>query len=182
MQDLSKFVLPEGFRGRSVAWVQLWWLLEATAFRWSPQFMYRFRAWLLRLFGARIGKSVLIRPSASVTYPWKLTIGDNSWIGDDVVLYSLGDISIGCNTVISQRSYICAADHDPTDPSFAIRAKTVEIGNGVWIATSVFVAPGVHIADGTVVGACSSVFSDLPGNVICVGTPARIRRQRVFRN
>ena len=182
MQDLSRFILPTGFRGRNAFVVQLWWLVQATVFNWSPQFMYQFRAMLLRLFGAQIGKGVLVRPTVCVTYPWKLTIGDNSWVGDDVVLYSLGEISVGSNTVISQRSYICAADHDHSDTAFSIHSKPVSIGDSVWIATDVFVAPGVRIGDGTVVGARSSVFKDLPSNVICNGTPAQMRRQRIFRN
>ena len=89
-QDLSRFRLPADFRGRSAVWVQLWWLVQATLFRLSPQFLFGWRRWLLRLFGARVGAGVLIRPTATITYPWKVAIGDHSWVGDDVVLYSLG--------------------------------------------------------------------------------------------
>ena len=91
-QDLSKFKLPQNFRGRNAFTVQLWWLVQGTFFRMSPQFMYGFRRFLLRLFGAKIGKKVIIRPSVKITYPWKLSIGDSSWIGDDVDLYTLGNI------------------------------------------------------------------------------------------
>jgi putative colanic acid biosynthesis acetyltransferase WcaF len=178
MQDLSDFRLPLGFRGRSAVVVQVWWAVQATLFAWSPQFLYPLRVWLLRIFGARIGCDVLIRPTARITYPWKVSIGDHSWIGDDVVLYSLGDITVGRNSVISQRSYVCAADHDPQDLSFAIRSRPISIGDGVWIATDVFIGPGVNVGDNTVVGARSSVFSSLPSNSICNGSPARVRRQR----
>ncbi len=82
--------------------------------------MYGWRVWLLRMFGARIGEAVLIRPTVRVTYPWKVSIGDRSWIGDDVVLYSLGQIVVGADSVISQRSYICTGTHDYTDTSFQI--------------------------------------------------------------
>ena len=94
-QDLSKFEVSKGFRGRSKITVQLWWIVEKTFFAMSPQFFYGWRRFLLRLFGAKIGKKVIIRPSVTTTYPWKLSIGDYSWIGDDVVLYSLGNIIIG---------------------------------------------------------------------------------------
>lgn len=173
LQDLSAFKMPSGFRGRSAFVVQIWWFVEATFFRFSPQFAYGFRRFLLRLFGAKIGSSVLVRPTVRVTYPWKVTVGDNSWIGDDVVLYSLGEIVIGCNTVISQRSYICAGDHDYRDPFFSIRALAVNIGSENWIATDVYVAPGVSIGNGNVIGARSSVFKDLPNGMICLGSPCR---------
>jgi putative colanic acid biosynthesis acetyltransferase WcaF len=131
------------------------------------------------LFGAEIGKRVLIRSSVKITYPWKIKIGDYSWIGDDVVLYSLGQINIGKNTVISQKSYICTGSHDYSSPSFDIFAKNVEIGNEVWIATDVFVAPGVCVGDGSVVGARSTVLHDLPSGKICFGNPARAVKDRL---
>jgi putative colanic acid biosynthesis acetyltransferase WcaF len=126
----------------------------------------------LQLFGAKIGKKVLIRPTAKITYPWKVIVGDYSWIGDNVVLYSLGEIKIGTHSVISQRSYICTGSHDYTSLSFDIFSKPVDIGNEVWIATDVFVAPGVCVGDGSVVGARSTVLHDLPGGKICYGNPA----------
>lgn len=148
-------------------------MVQATAFRHSPQFAYGWRRWLLRAFGANIGRAVLVRPSATITYPWKVTIGDNSWIGDDVVLYSLGCIAIGRNTVVSQRSYVCAADHDHRVPSFPIRQRPVTIEDEAWVAADVFVGPGVRIGKACVVGARSSVFGDLPGDSLCLGHPAR---------
>lgn len=177
-QNLSLFSLPAGFRGRGVVAVQLWWLVEATLFRWSPQFAYGWRRVLLRLFGGKIGDDVLVRSSARITYPWKLTIGHRSWIGDDVDLYTLGEIVIGSDSVISQRSYICTGSHDTTSPAFAIFAKPVTIGAGCWIATDVFVAPGVTIGDGTVVGARSTVMHDLPPRTICHGHPAKAVQPR----
>ena len=107
--------------------VQLWWFVQATLFAWSPQIFYAWRRFLLRLFGAEIGKGVLIRPTVTVTYPWKVKIGDFSWIGDDVVLYSLGEIIIEDNVVIFQKSYICTASHDYTKPNFPIFAKQIFI-------------------------------------------------------
>jgi putative colanic acid biosynthesis acetyltransferase WcaF len=173
VQDLSRFTLPVGFRGRSAWVVQLWWLTQAVLFRGSPQFAYGFRRFLLRLFGAQIGVAVILRPSVTITYPWKVRIGDYAWVGDDVVLYSLGDITIGAHSVVSQRSYLCAGDHDYQSETFEIRARPVVVGHHVWVASDVFVAPGVTIGDAAVVGARSSVFSDLPANMVCVGSPAR---------
>lgn len=180
MQKLDEFVLPQGFRGRSGIWCQLWWLVQSCLFSTSPQFMYGWRNFLLRLFGARIGKGVIIRPTARVTYPWKLTIGDNSWVGDQVELYTLGEIIIGSNAVVSQRSYICTGSHDFSREDFAICAKPIVIEDGVWIATDVFVAPGVTVHRNAVVGARSSVFGDVDAGYIYVGSPARPVKPRIF--
>ncbi len=112
VQDLSRAKVPPGFRGRAAWFVQLWWIVEALLFHPSPQVLYGWRRFLLRAFGARIGKGVLIRPSVTVTYPWKLSIGDWSWVGDRVTLYTLGEISIGESSVVSQGTYLCTGSHD----------------------------------------------------------------------
>lgn len=177
-QDLSAFRLPKDFRGRPAWVVQLWWAVDWMFFRNSPQLLYGWRRFLLRLFGARIGKQVRLRSSVRVTYPWKLAIGDYSWIGDDTVLYSLGEIEIGKNVVISQFSYVCAAQHDLSRITFDMVDKKVVIEDEVWCAARVFIAPGTHIGKGTVVGACSSVFKDLPPGMICRGNPAVPVRER----
>jgi putative colanic acid biosynthesis acetyltransferase WcaF len=147
----------------------------------SPQVFYGWRRWLLRLFGARIGKGVILRPSVRVTYPWKLKVGDFCHIGDDVVLYTLGEIEIGDCAVISQRSYICTGSHDFTSPTFDIYAKKIAIESEAWVATDVFVGPGVLIGSGAVVGARSSVFGNVPPGVIYVGTPARFVGTRIMK-
>lgn len=179
-QQLDQFKLPPGFRGRPAWFVQLWWLVQASLFRWSPQALYGWRRWLLRRFGARIGKRVLVRPTVTITYPWKLTIGDNAWVGDGAVLYTLGEIEIGANAVVSQRAYLCTGNHDFTRPTFDIYARTIRVGPEAWLAADVFVAPGVSIGRGTVVGARSSVFHDLPEGMVAVGSPARIIGRREY--
>lgn len=179
VQDLSRFRVPEGYRGRSLIVIQLWNIVHATLFRFSPWRTYGWRRFLLRLFGAEIGAEVHIRPSARIVYPWYVKIGAYSWVGEDVVLYSFGPIEIGEHACISQRSYLCAGSHDYRDPTFLMTAAPVRIGRECWIATDVFVGPGVTIGDGAVVGARSSVFSDLPPMMICAGSPARAVRPRI---
>lgn len=178
MQDLSKFSLPKGFRGRSGFLVQLWWLVQFFLFKPSPQFMYGWRRFLLRMFGASLGKNVIIRPSVTVQFPWKIRIGHNSWVGDDVVLYSLGEINIGNNVCISQKSYLCTGSHDYTCEDFAIFSKKIVIEDYCWIATDVYIAPGVTVGKGAVIGARSSVFKDVPSNKICMGSPLKIVKDR----
>jgi putative colanic acid biosynthesis acetyltransferase WcaF len=178
-QDISLFRLDRDFRGRSSILVQLWWIVQSTVFGCSPQFMYGWRRAILRLFGAEIGRNVLIRPSVRVTYPWKLKIGDHTWIGDHVELYTLGAIQIGSNTVVSQGSYLCTGTHDYRDLSFAIRTQRIVVEDEVWIAAHAFISPGVRIGRGAVIGACSLVLTDVPEGVVAMGHPATIRRNRL---
>jgi len=179
MQELNTFKLPKNFRGKNAVVVQLWWIVQSLLFKPSLQFMFGWRRFLLRLFGAKIGKEVKIRPSVKITYPWKVTIGNYSWIGDDVVLYSLGEIEIGNHTVISQKSYICAASHDYKKIDFEIFSSKIIIEDQCWLATDVFVAPGVTIKEGTVVGARSSVYKSISQGWVCYGNPAKPIKKRI---
>lgn len=180
-QLLAQIKQPPDFRGRSAVVVQLWWLVQGSLFAWSPQFMYSWRRFLMRLFGARVGRNVLIRPSVRTPYPWKVSIGDNSWIGDEVTLYSLGEIKIGIDVVVSQKSYLCTGSHDFESLAFNIYARPICIEDEAWVATDVFVAPGVTIGRGAVVGARSTVLHDLPEGMICYGNPAKAIKQRVVK-
>jgi putative colanic acid biosynthesis acetyltransferase WcaF len=181
IQDLSKSKVPPGFRGRPAWFVQLWWIVQTLLFHPSPQLFYGWRRFLLRAFGARIGKGVLIRPSVTVTYPWKLGIGDWSWVGDHATLYTLGEIIIGDNSVISQHTYLCAGSHDYASPAFDIYAKPIRVESESWIAAGVFVGPGVTIGHGAVVGARSLVLHDVPAMMICAGNPLKVLRPRPTR-
>jgi len=169
-------------RGRPNAIISLWWFFQAIAFPLSLHNADNFRCRLLRLFGAKIGKKVKIRPTARITYPWKIAIGDYSWIGDDVVLYSLDHIIIGKHCVISQKSYLCTGSHDLQDPSFALTTAPIAIGSGVWLATDCFVAPGVVIGSNSVIGARSSVFQSMPEAQVCWGTPCLARYPRSMKD
>jgi putative colanic acid biosynthesis acetyltransferase WcaF len=180
--NLQKYDQSWFDRGRPGWYVLLWWLVQAIAFPLTPQPLNSIRCGILRLFGAKVGKGVLVRPTARFTYPWKVEIGDYSWIGDDVVFYSLDLIQIGEHCVISQKTYLCTGSHDVQDPHFGLMTGTIAIGNGAWIATDCFIAPGVQIGANAVVGARSSVFSALPEQHICWGTPCRPHRVREVRN
>jgi putative colanic acid biosynthesis acetyltransferase WcaF len=177
-QDLARFRVQSDFRGRSGLVVLLWQLVQATLFGLSPQPLYAWRRFLLGMFGAKIGKGVLVRPSARVTYPWKVALGDNCWIGDHAELYSLGPITIGANAVISQRSYLCAGTHDPSDIAFPLVAKTIVVEPEAWVATDCFIAPGVTIGRGAIVAARSTVLRDAPPGVVVAGSPAVVKKMR----
>jgi putative colanic acid biosynthesis acetyltransferase WcaF len=171
--DLRRYDQSGFDRGRPTWMIILWWFVQAIAFPLSFHNFNGLRIALLRWFGAKIGTGVVIRPTARFTYPWKVTIGDYSWIGDDVVFYSLAAIQVGAHCVVSQKSYLCTGSHDWQDPNFALIVAGIKIEDGVWIATDCFIAPGISIGANTVVGARSSVFSDLPGEQVCWGTPCR---------
>ena len=165
-------------RGRPGWFVLLWWFVQAIAFPLTPQPLHGLRRALLRLFGANIGANVYIRPTARFTYPWKVEIGNHSWIGDDVVFYSLDHIRVGQHCVISQQSYLCTGSHDLQDPAFGLITAPITINNGVWVAADCFIGHGVHIGANAVIGVRSSVFSNIPAEQVCWGTPCRPRYPR----
>jgi putative colanic acid biosynthesis acetyltransferase WcaF len=181
VQQLARFTVGPNARGRNALVVQLWEIVQNTLFAWSPRVMYGWRVFLLRLFGAKVGKRVLVRPSAKIAYPWKVEIGDYAWIGDNAALYSLAPITIGSNAVVSQNSYLSAASHDYREISFPYVLKPILIGEQAWIAADVFVAPGITIGRGAVVGARSTVWHDVPELAIAIGNPAKVVGRRETR-
>lgn len=150
----------------------LWMFVTALLFRPSFHNWYGWRRFLLRRFGATVGRNVRVRPTVKVEIPWNLRLSDGCAIGDGAILYSLGVITIGRNAVVSQLAHLCAGTHDYRRPEFPLIRLPITIGDGVWIAADTFVGPGVTIGSGTVVGARSSVFKSLPPNVVAVGNPA----------
>ena len=109
----------------------------------------------------------------------KLKIGDHAWVGDFTELYNLGDIEIGENACVSQNSYICTGSHDPMSPTFDIYAKPIVIEPEAWVASDVFVGPGVRVGRGAVIAARSTLLSDAPPMMIMAGAPAKVVRPRV---
>lgn len=176
--DLSNYDQSDFDRGRPKWFIFLWWLVEGFIFPLTPHNFNGIRCSLLRLFGAKIGKKVVIRSSVRVLYPWKLEISDYAWIGDNVFLYSLDYIKIGSHTIISQKSYLCTGSHDINHPHFSLITAPIEIGNGVWVATDCFIAPGVKIGANTIIGARSTVFKNLPAEQVAWGTPCQVRYRR----
>ncbi|HMO25872.1 MAG TPA: WcaF family extracellular polysaccharide biosynthesis acetyltransferase, partial [Tepidisphaeraceae bacterium] len=174
--QVSRFESPWTFRqnlGRA-----LWMVTEKILFRLSFHNWYGWRRMLLRLFGAKIGKQVRVRPSARIEIPWNIEIGDSSVIGDHAILYSLGKITIGRRVGVSQYAHLCAGTHDFNDPTFPLVKPPIRVEDEVWIAADAFVGPGVTVHRGAVVGARSSAFKDIPEGAIAVGNPAKELRKR----
>ena len=179
--NLSQYDQSGFDRGRPGWYILLWWLVQEILFPLSLHPCNSFRVWLLRLFGATIDPHVIIRPTARFTYPWKITIGHHSWIGDDVVFYSLDQITVGSNCVISQKSYLCTGSHDLQDRAFGLVTAPISIEDGVWVAADCFIAPGVAIGAGAVIGTRSSVFKDQPPGQVCWGNPCQPKYPRNLR-
>jgi len=156
----------------------MWALIQATLFRGSFHTWYGWRRMLLRLFHAKVHPTVQIRRTVRTECPWNLSIGRNSSIGDHAIVYCLGSITIGDRVSISQYAHLCAGSHDYTRPDMPLLRPPITIGDDVWIATDAFVGPDVTVGQGTIVGARSSVFSDLPEWKICVGNPAKVIKER----
>lgn len=177
-QNLQKFSVPKSFRNKSKVVIQIWWIVQSTLFAWSPQYFYNWRCFLLRVFGANIGKGVLIRSSVKVTYPWNLEIGDYSWIGEDCVLYNLGKISIGSNVALAHKVYLNTGGHDYKVDTFDIFSKDVFIEDESWLTNDVYIAPGVRVGKGAIIAARSTVLKDVPEGMIYGGSPAKFIKSR----
>jgi len=171
--------MPEGFRGRSAVVVQLWWIVQATLFSWSPQVMYGWRVWLLRLFGAKIGRHVLIRPSVRITYPWKLTLGDYVWVGDRSELYTLAEIHVGSHVAMAQDVVVVTGSHRFRQTTFDIYAEPIRIEDECWLCAGAFIHQGLTLARGSIVGARAVVQASTEPYSINVGAPARSMGSRL---
>lgn len=161
-----------------MAIVALWFFMNAFLFqnRFNPS--SKIKTLLLRLFGAKIGKGVIFKPSLNVKYPWNLEIGDYSWIGEKTWLDSLAPIIIGKHVCISQGAYLCTGNHDWTDPYFGLIVKPIIVENGVWVGAQTVILPGVTLATHSVVSAGSVVTKDTEPYMIYAGNPATKVKKR----
>ena len=157
-----------------------WGVVQSTLFRWSPRSFHGLRARLLKLFGAQIPKpgEVVVFPSASVVFPWKLDLAPRTMIGPRVTIYNLAQVSLRRGANISQNCHLCAGTHDYGRWSMPLVAKAIAIGENAWLGADVFVGPGVSIGDLCVVGARSVVVKDLPARTVCAGNPCRVVKDR----
>lgn len=150
----------------------VWGVVWLTLYRTTPRFMHAWRAFLLRIFGAKLGKSVHSYPSSRIWAPWNLEMGDHACLSESVDCYCVDKIRIGAHSTVSQYSFLCTASHDYTQASMPLVTAPITIGERAWITADVFVGPGVTIGDGAVVTARSSVFNDLPPWMVARGNPA----------
>ncbi len=136
---------------------------------------------LLRSFGARIGRNARIDPSVRVWAPWNLAVGEEASLAWGVHCYSVDFITIGDHATVSQESMLCTGSHDVTDPHMRLITATICIEDQAWVCARAFISPGVTVARGAVVGACSVATRDVAAWTIVAGNPARFLKPRVLR-
>ncbi len=125
----------------------LWSITQATFFRFSFHTWNRWRIFLLRSYGATIEDTCIVRRTLKVECPWNLTVGENSCLGDGVILYCLGKVTIGDRVSISQHAHLCAGTHDYTKDDMPLLRHPISIGDDVWLATDSFVGPNVTVGE-----------------------------------
>jgi putative colanic acid biosynthesis acetyltransferase WcaF len=157
------------------------WMIAQPVFRFSPRPAFGWRRWLLRRFGAQVGRDVHIYPSARIYYPWMLSVGDDSAIGEDALIYNLGHVTIGTRATVSYRAHLCAGTHDYRDPTLPLLRPPITVGDDAWICADAFVGPGVTVGHGAVVGARAAVFKDVAPWTVVGGNPATFLKQREMR-
>jgi putative colanic acid biosynthesis acetyltransferase WcaF len=178
--DLARFSNTAFDRGASRFKETLWVLVRCLFFAPSLPMPGALRVFWLRWFGAKIGKGVVIRSRVNILFPWKLTIGDHVWLGEECWLLNLERITIGNNVCISQRAFLCTGSHNYKLSTFDLITKPIAVEAGVWIGASAWVGPGVTIGSHAVLAAGSVTTKDLEPGGIYRGNPAVLLKQRAI--
>ena len=175
---LDLFANPEFSRGASWA-VEFGWIILSGMLveSWVPG--SRWRQALLRVFGARIGSGVVIKPRVRVKFPWRLEVGDHVWIGEGVWIDNLDRVTIGAHACISQGAYLCTGSHDWAKQSFDLITKPIQIGEGAWVAAHSVVAPGATLGETSVLTIGSVAIGELASRTIYSGVPAQAIKKRL---
>lgn len=166
------------YTAKEQCWRVLWGAFGKPLIRLSARPMFSWRRMVLRKFGAKIGRNVNIYPSTVIYFPWNLIVGDWSAIGEDVLVYNLGLVTIGERVTISHRAHLCAGTHDYTRPDFPLLKPPIMVGNLAWICSQAFIGPGVTIGEGAIVGAGAVVMKDVEAWTIVGGNPAKKVKDR----
>ncbi len=159
----------------------LWGCLGRPLMRLSPRPCFAWRRAVLRAFGARVGRQVHVYPTTVIYFPWNLTVGDWSAIGEDALIYNLGPVTLGSRVTVSHRAHLCAGTHDFRDPAMPLLKPPIAVGDQAWVCADAFVGPGVAIGAGAVVGARAVVVKDVAEWSIVAGNPARTIGRREMR-
>ncbi len=154
------------------------WTLAQPLFRFSPRPCFGWRRFLLRCFGAKVGHSVHVYPTATIYFPWNLEAGDETAIGERALIYNLGRVTLGARVTVSHGAHVCAGTHDHTKPDFPLLRPPIIVGPEAWICADAFVGPGVTIGEGAIVGARAVAMKDVRPWTIVIGNPARETQRR----
>jgi putative colanic acid biosynthesis acetyltransferase WcaF len=178
--DLSKFNIGNYYAG-SKWMIVLWYSVNYFIFDSVVPWPYRFKTWLLRLFGAHVGSGVIIKTKVRIKYPWKLVIGSHCWIGESCWIDNLAQVTIGSHVALSQGSMLLTGNHDYTDVSFPYRLGEIVLEDGVWIGARSIVCPGVVCKTNSILTVNSVATQTLDAYGIFSGNPAVFVRPRKFR-
>ncbi len=168
--------------GRPLAYRALWLLVEAAVMLNPAVTSYGLKRWVLRAFGARVGSRVIVKPAVHVKYPWRLTIGDDAWIGERAWIDNFVSVHIGANACISQGAYLCTGNHDWSDPGMGLVVRPITIGDGAWVGAFAKIAPGVTVGEEAVVTLGSVLLGDAQPRTVYTGNPAASVRRRSIRD
>ena len=178
--DLSKFSTGTFDRGAGPLKEGLWILASQFLFRLCPFKLSGLKCAVLRAFGAKVGRGVVIKPRVTITFPWKLTLGDHVWLGEECWLLNLAPILIENHVCISQRAFLCTGNHDYKSPTFDLITKDISVESGAWIGAGAFVGPGVRVGSHAVLAAGSVATKNLEPFGIYQGNPAVLIKQRMI--
>ncbi|SKB90608.1 putative colanic acid biosynthesis acetyltransferase WcaF [Salegentibacter salinarum] len=165
-------------RGASRIKEVTWYLFKMLFFLTAFPFPSSLKVSLLRLFGAKVGKNVILKPRVNIHFPWKLEMGNNVWIGEEVFILNFEKINIGDNVCISQRAFLCGGNHDYRKPSMPFRNGPINLENGCWIGACCFIGPNVTIGIDSVITVGSVITSDVKNNLICKRTGSDFEKER----
>lgn len=177
--DLSKYDNSFYNPGASFLTRLFWYCINAAVFNTYCPFI-SIKIFLLKLFGAKVGTGVVIKPRVHIKYPWNLNVGDNVWIGEGVWLDSLGQILIGSNSCISQGAMLICGNHNYTKSSFDLMVRDIKLEDGVWIGAGAYVFGGVTCKSHSVLTAGSIATGDLDVFSIYQGNPAEKIKDRII--
>ena len=177
--DLSRFDNHWYHPGAGLAKRLAWYVVNAVVFHsWLLPWSWAKRG-LLRLFGARVGAGVVIKPRVNIKYPWFLQVGDHVWIGEDAWIDNLAPVTLESNVCVSQGAYLLTGNHDYRDAAFGLKAEPVHVEAGAWVGACAIVCPGVRVGREAVLTAGSVLASDATPGGVYQGNPARRVRERV---
>jgi putative colanic acid biosynthesis acetyltransferase WcaF len=165
-------------RGRPFIVEAIWYLAKCLLFLTPLPVPSRMKCMVLRWFGARIGQGIVIKPRVNIHFPWKLAIGDFTWIGEEVFILNFEPVALGAHCCISQRAFLCTGNHDYRRPEMPFRNQAITVEDGAWVGAQSFVAPGIHIGTEAVITAGSVVTKNQPARMICGGNPCTPFRNR----
>ena len=176
--DLGGFSTGDFDKGAGRIKIMLWYMVNALIVRasWNP--LMGLKIALLRAFGAKIGRGLVIKNEVRIKSPWFLTIGDNCWLGECCWIDNLDRVTIGSNVCISQGAMLLTGNHDYKVPTMPYRNAPITIEDGAWIGANSTVCPGVTVGENAILAVGSVATKDLEANGVYQGNPAERKRER----